>query len=98
MTDAVIDAIRAHGRETYPNECCGALIGRDGACGDAGAPNTTEEGRAGGFSCGPAITGRPKRAPANGQASCSASIIRIPIIPRSRRSTTSITRGRSSRM
>jgi len=24
-------AIRAHGSETYPNECCGALIGRDGA-------------------------------------------------------------------
>ena len=23
-------AIRAHGQETYPDECCGALIGRDG--------------------------------------------------------------------
>ena len=23
-------AIRAHGQETYPNECCGAMLGRDG--------------------------------------------------------------------
>ena len=30
LNEAVLDAIRAHGRETYPNECCGALIGRDG--------------------------------------------------------------------
>ena len=25
---AVYEAIRAHGEETYPNECCGALLGR----------------------------------------------------------------------
>ena len=25
----IADAIRRHGVETYPNECCGALIGRD---------------------------------------------------------------------
>jgi proteasome lid subunit RPN8/RPN11 len=38
-------AIRAHGAETYPNECCGALIGRDGVVSDIFAlPNTTEEG------------------------------------------------------
>ena len=38
-------AIRAHGRETYPHECCGALIGRDGLVTDVVAlPNTTEEG------------------------------------------------------
>jgi proteasome lid subunit RPN8/RPN11 len=24
---SVYDAIRAHGEETYPNECCGALLG-----------------------------------------------------------------------
>jgi proteasome lid subunit RPN8/RPN11 len=24
------ERIRAHGAETYPNECCGALLGRDG--------------------------------------------------------------------
>jgi proteasome lid subunit RPN8/RPN11 len=24
----VFDAIRAHGEETYPHECCGALLGR----------------------------------------------------------------------
>src|SRR5208283_1365362 len=25
---SIYDAIRAHGEETYPNECCGALLGR----------------------------------------------------------------------
>ena len=39
------DAIRAHGAETYPHECCGALIGRDGVVSHTLAlPNTTEEG------------------------------------------------------
>jgi proteasome lid subunit RPN8/RPN11 len=28
MTRAVYDSIRAHGEETYPYECCGALIGK----------------------------------------------------------------------
>lgn len=38
-------AIRAHGRETYPHECCGALIGRDDVVSHAFAlPNTTDEG------------------------------------------------------
>jgi proteasome lid subunit RPN8/RPN11 len=27
MTRAVYEAIRAHGEETYPSECCGALLG-----------------------------------------------------------------------
>lgn len=41
----VEDAIRRHGTETYPNECCGALVGRDGDVQHAVAlPNTTEEG------------------------------------------------------
>jgi proteasome lid subunit RPN8/RPN11 len=44
--NAQVDAaIRAHGAETYPNECCGALIGRDGLVSEAFAlPNTTDEG------------------------------------------------------
>jgi proteasome lid subunit RPN8/RPN11 len=38
-------AIRRHGEETYPHECCGALVGREGRVTDAVAlPNTTEEG------------------------------------------------------
>jgi proteasome lid subunit RPN8/RPN11 len=38
-------AIRAHGTETYPDECCGALIGRDGVVTETLAlPNMTEEG------------------------------------------------------
>jgi proteasome lid subunit RPN8/RPN11 len=28
LTKAVYDAIRAHGEETYPHECCGALLGK----------------------------------------------------------------------
>jgi proteasome lid subunit RPN8/RPN11 len=45
ISAGVNDAIRAHGRETYPHECCGALIGRDGLVSDVVAlPNTTEEG------------------------------------------------------
>lgn len=35
LTRSVYDAMRAHGEETYPNECCGALLGRataDGWC------------------------------------------------------------------
>jgi len=45
LEPGVADAIRAHGRETYPHECCGALIGRDGVVLEVCAlPNTTEEG------------------------------------------------------
>jgi proteasome lid subunit RPN8/RPN11 len=33
MTKAVYEAIRAHGEETYPHECCGALLGRAGVDG-----------------------------------------------------------------
>ena len=45
ITKAVDAAIRAHGRETYPHECCGALVGRDGICREiVPLPNTTEEG------------------------------------------------------
>ena len=43
---AVVDqAIRRHGEETYPHECCGALVGRgDGVTDAVALPNTTEEG------------------------------------------------------
>src|ERR671939_471184 len=45
MADGVESAIRRHGAETYPYECCGALVGRDGRVTDIVAlPNTTEEG------------------------------------------------------
>ena len=38
-------AIRQHGQETYPHECCGALVGRDGVVSAVVAlPNTTDEG------------------------------------------------------
>src|SRR5436190_1956235 len=45
ITAAVDQAIRAHGRETYPHECCGALVGTDDrVTGIVALPNTTEEG------------------------------------------------------
>jgi proteasome lid subunit RPN8/RPN11 len=45
ITPAVDEAIRAHGQQTYPHECCGALLGRDGSVTDLVAlANTTEEG------------------------------------------------------
>jgi proteasome lid subunit RPN8/RPN11 len=41
----IADAIRAHGVETFPHECCGALIGRDGeVTATVPLPNATEEG------------------------------------------------------
>jgi proteasome lid subunit RPN8/RPN11 len=37
--------IRRHGEETFPHECCGALVGTDGrVTAIVGLPNTTEEG------------------------------------------------------
>ena len=41
----VDEAIRDHGRQTYPHECCGAMLGRAGMVVEAyPLPNTTEEG------------------------------------------------------
>ena len=45
LEPGVDGAIRQHGRDTYPDECCGALIGRDGIVHSAFAlPNVTDEG------------------------------------------------------
>jgi len=44
VSPAVDDAIRRHGEETYPHECCGALVGRGGVTATVPLPNTTEEG------------------------------------------------------
>lgn len=50
-----IAQIRRHGQETYPNECCGALIGQDRDATEAHPfPNTTEEGPRRRFLIGPA--------------------------------------------
>ena len=41
----VVAAIRRHGEDTYPHECCGAIVGRDGqVTAVVPLPNTTEEG------------------------------------------------------
>ena len=45
LTAEVDEAIRRHGREAYPHECCGALVGRDGhVTAVLALPNATEEG------------------------------------------------------
>ena len=45
LEPGIAEAIRRHGIETYPNECCGALIGAEGTVTHvSGLPNTTEEG------------------------------------------------------
>ena len=45
ITLAVDLAIRKHGEDTYPHECCGALVGRgEGVTTVVALPNTTEEG------------------------------------------------------
>jgi proteasome lid subunit RPN8/RPN11 len=41
----VAAAIRRHGEQTYPHECCGALVGQEGRTTAVVAlPNTTDEG------------------------------------------------------
>lgn len=45
ITSGVDEAIRRHGEDTYPHECCGALVGRGGAVTEiVTLPNATEEG------------------------------------------------------
>ena len=54
LRPGIAGAIRSHGSETYPDECCGALIGDDGVVtGTYALPNTTEEGPSGRFSVRP---------------------------------------------
>jgi proteasome lid subunit RPN8/RPN11 len=46
VVNAAIDGeIRRHGEETYPHECCGALVGNGNrVTATVALPNTTEEG------------------------------------------------------
>ena len=45
LGSGVAAVIRRHGEETYPHECCGALVGSgDGIAHAVPLPNTTEEG------------------------------------------------------
>jgi proteasome lid subunit RPN8/RPN11 len=55
ITAQALEDIRAHGVETFPDECCGALIARDGIIVEAfKLPNTTSSGAARRFKIGPA--------------------------------------------
>ena len=45
LETGVAAAIRRHGEETFPHECCGALVGNgDRVLAAVALPNTTEEG------------------------------------------------------
>jgi proteasome lid subunit RPN8/RPN11 len=45
VSSVVADAIRQHGEQTYPHECCGALVGSENEVTAAVAlSNTTDEG------------------------------------------------------
>lgn len=45
LSSAIDQAIRRHGEETYPHECCGAMVGgAGGVTAIVALPNTTEEG------------------------------------------------------
>ncbi len=45
LPSGIVDDIRSHAREVYPDECCGALFGRDEEVVEAFAlPNPTEAG------------------------------------------------------
>jgi proteasome lid subunit RPN8/RPN11 len=45
LTADVVRAIRTHARDTYPNECCGAMLGTaERVTHVVALPNTTEEG------------------------------------------------------
>jgi proteasome lid subunit RPN8/RPN11 len=85
----------AHGRETFPHECCGAMLGKDGEAREASLPNTTEEGPRRRFLVRPDdYRIAEKRARSRTR---SWSHTRTRIIRRSRREI-SITRGRFSPM
>ena len=95
VTAGVDQAIRRHGEETYPHECCGALIGTGGhATATVALPNTTEEGPRRRFMVRPSDY---RTAEQRWAASCSGFITLIRITRRGRRSTISITRGPRSR-
>ena len=54
ITSGALEAIRAHGVETFPDECCGALIDVGGVIVDAfKLPNTTSSGAARRFQISP---------------------------------------------
>jgi proteasome lid subunit RPN8/RPN11 len=54
VDDGVLAAIDAHAAAAYPDECCGALLARDGTIVEAlPLPNTTAEGARRRFLVGP---------------------------------------------
>jgi proteasome lid subunit RPN8/RPN11 len=55
ISSAVLASMRAHAEQTYPHECCGALLAIDGVIADAlPLTNTTEGPAARRFLVGPA--------------------------------------------
>jgi proteasome lid subunit RPN8/RPN11 len=42
LSTEIAQKIRQHGAETYPHECCGALLGRDGVDGDSATAGSAQ--------------------------------------------------------
>ena len=65
-------AMVAHARRTYPNECCGAMLGsidgeaKNGARGDAAGERLRRARRPRATNCAPRICWRPTKPPASG--------------------------------
>ena len=73
LTAAVDAAIRAHGRETFPHECCGAHARQATAsCAKRSRCRTRpKKGRGGDFSCGPMTIASRRSARAKPGSTCS---------------------------
>ena len=92
-------AIRAHGAETYPNECCGALIGRAGIVTQTLAlPNMTDEGPRRRFLVTPNDYREAERRAGEVGGELLGFITRTRTTRRSRHSTIWTMRGRTFRM
>ena len=94
-----LETIRSHGAETFPHECCGALIAVEGRVVEAfRLDNTTGGGAARDSGSVPTVTGRRRRVRRRAGARSSVSITRTPTSPRGHRRTIWSTPGRISRM
>ena len=97
ITAEALEVIRAHGVETFPDECCGALIEVGGVIVDAyKLPNTTSSGAARRFRISPNDYRMSEARASELKGASRGSIIRIRTIRPGPRRTISSRRGRIS--
>jgi proteasome lid subunit RPN8/RPN11 len=84
------------GRETFPHECCGAMLGKDGVVRRSlqAAEYDGRRGRGGDFSSAPTITASAEKRAREAGLDLLGFYHSHPDHPAGRRSTISITRGR----